>query len=60
MDKILRFSSIIDFFSKNDLVFSYNMEVPYTDTYSVDFKNLESVSILDDNNNEIIKSKESL
>ncbi len=59
MDKILRFSSIIDFFSKNDLVFSYNMEVPYTDTYSVDFKNLESVSILDDNNNEIIKSKES-
>lgn len=59
MNKILRFSSIIDFFSKNDLVFSYDMEVPYTDTYSVEFKNLESVAILDDNNKEIINSKES-
>lgn len=50
----VRFSSMKDFFKKNQEQIEYVMKVPYSDTYQVAFKNLKKVEILNEKN-ELLK-----
>lgn len=53
----LRFSSIKDFFTKGQTTLSYTMYAPYTDTYKVSFKKLNSVTILNENNEVLVTAE---
>ncbi len=50
----VRFSSMKDFFKKNQEQIEYVMKVPYSDTYQVAFKNLKKVEIRNEKN-ELLK-----
>ena len=52
----LRFSSIKDYFSGKNKTLQYVMEAPYTDTYKVSFKKLNSVVIYNENNIELVRA----